>query len=203
MNEIWKDIPFCCGYYQASNMGKIRSLDRVVEYKRKGSIVKSIKRGRVLRPHTNRYGYPMVVICAPNHKKNHSVHRLVMLAFVGDSELTVNHKNGVKTDNSLSNLEYLTMSDNLLHAHRTGLKHAIKTYKYTNADIEAMKSVITNNGFRWFLAAKELNMTPKKLQGIFKYRDKEFHDSVPIKLKKLKTKLSLCVVNDNGEKHTH
>lgn len=49
------------------------------------------------------------------------IHKLVALAFFGESDLHVNHKDGVKTNNSVSNLEYCTISENILHAYRTGL----------------------------------------------------------------------------------
>jgi hypothetical protein len=49
------------------------------------------------------------------------VHRLVMLTWVGPSDLQVNHKNGIKDDNRLENLEYVTHKQNIQHAHKTGL----------------------------------------------------------------------------------
>ena len=49
------------------------------------------------------------------------VHQIVMLAFIGKSNLCINHKNGIKTDNRLENLEYCTNSENIRHAFRTGI----------------------------------------------------------------------------------
>lgn len=54
-------------------------------------------------------------------KERWSVHRLIMFVFVGPSKLTVNHKNGIKTDNRLENLEYLTLKENIRHAIANGL----------------------------------------------------------------------------------
>jgi len=60
---------------------------------------------------------------APNHQKHLSVHRLVWQAFMGTIPvgLTINHLNGVKTDNRLRNLEVCTRSQNTQHAIKTGL----------------------------------------------------------------------------------
>lgn len=77
---------------------------------------------RKLKAHVDKDGYHRVRIvdkCGKIFGKG--VHRLVLLAFEGDSPLTVNHKNGNKDDNTLENLEYMTNVENLKHAYRTGL----------------------------------------------------------------------------------
>ena len=81
------------------------------------------RKGIWLRPATSPYGYLTVVLTKPD-KSRHSltIHRLVATAFLGDGTgLQVNHKNGVKTDNSVDNLEWCTQLENMQHAHRTGL----------------------------------------------------------------------------------
>ncbi len=70
-------------------------------------------------------GYPYINFrISIGVKRNLYVHRLLALAFIPNPENKpeVNHKNGVKTDNSLDNLEWMTKSENELHAFRTGLK---------------------------------------------------------------------------------
>ena len=81
------------------------------------------RKGIWLRPATSRYGYKMVVLTKPDKSRHSlSVHRLMAITFLGDGEgLQVNHKNGIKTDNSIANLEWCTQSENMQHAHRTGL----------------------------------------------------------------------------------
>ena len=112
MKEQWKDIPGYEGYYQVSNTGKVKSLTGY--YKNKRSI---------LLKHSLSRGYSRVLLCVNNKRKSIYVHKLVMLAFVGESNgLQVNHINGVKTDNRLSNLEYVTQSENMKHAYRMGLE---------------------------------------------------------------------------------
>lgn len=122
MEEIWKDIPGYEGAYQASNMGRIRSLDRMVrgvchftgeEFHRK------IK-GRILRPGRCKSGHVYVVL---GHKAAGSpVHQLVMKAFVGDPPkgMEVLHRNGNPQDNRLVNLRYGTRTENILDVYYQG-----------------------------------------------------------------------------------
>jgi len=109
--EIWKDIPGYEGLYQASNLGQIRSLNRYVDNQQNG-IGQRLVKGRILKPYLAGAGYMYVVISINQKKKKHLIHRLVMSSFVGESDLTVNHINEIKTDNRLSNLEYCTQMDN-------------------------------------------------------------------------------------------
>jgi len=119
--EIWKDVPNYEGLYQVSNLGKVRSL--------------KFGKERVLKPYANGAGYYQVDPCKDGVKKKKSIHRLVMLAFVGESDLQVNHKNGIKTDNRLENLEYCTRSENAQHAFDTGLNIGRRGEKNSNSKL--------------------------------------------------------------------
>lgn len=112
--EEWRPVVGYEGFYEASSNGNIRSLPR------------NTTKGKVLKQHLNsRNGYLYVSLSKNNIQRTRRVHRLIAGAFWGDSpEMQVNHKNGVKTDNRLSNLEYCTQSDNMKHAYRTGLEKA-------------------------------------------------------------------------------
>ena len=121
MSEIWKDIPDYEGSYQVSNMGRVRSVDRVVTFN-DGSMRKY--KGKVLKPAITHRGYERVVLCIDNGLTNKTVHRLVLETFkphVNMNDLEVNHMDGNKLNNHLTNLEWLTRRDNMLHAHNTGL----------------------------------------------------------------------------------
>jgi len=120
--EIWKDIPSWHGIYQASSHGNIRSVVRKVTQansKFKAGIQERTVGGKVLSPKTGRGGYMYVNLWVNNKAKMCAVHRLVCEAFTGETNgLDVNHKNGIKSDNSASNLEWLTRRENLNHAFR-------------------------------------------------------------------------------------
>lgn len=119
--EIWKDIPNYEGIYQASNIGRIKSL--------------KFGKERILKPRLNRRGYYHINLCKGGKAITNTIHRLVMLAFVGESDLEVNHKNGVKTDNRLENLEYCTGSENMLHCFRTGLQKPLLGEKHGSSKL--------------------------------------------------------------------
>lgn len=105
--EKWKPVYGHGGrYYEASNAGRIR------------------RGGKVLKPSTDTRGYLILHICVDGDDRCRQVHRLVAEAFLGPRPdgMTVNHINGIKVDNRVENLEYLTRADNIRHAVAMGLK---------------------------------------------------------------------------------
>jgi len=103
--EEWKDIKGYEGLYQVSNLGRIKSL--------------LFGRELIRKPCIDGWGYAMVGLYKKGVKmRMRKIHRIVMSEFVGDSILDVNHKNGIKTDNRLENLEYCTQSENTIHLYR-------------------------------------------------------------------------------------
>lgn len=115
MKEIWKDIPSYEGKYQASNSGKIRSLDRVIF--NKGCNGRQHINGKILAISVAKNGYCVVNL---GHGKQQYVHRLICNTFIGKIpyKMTVNHKDGNKTNNNIKNLEILSYQENHLHAYR-------------------------------------------------------------------------------------
>ena len=103
--EIWKDYKDYEGLYQASNLGRLRSLDRWVKSK-SGSV--RLCKGKILKLCTDKYGYLKVSLYKNNKVKTYYVHRLVAEAFIPNPENLpeVNHKDENKLNNNAENLEW-------------------------------------------------------------------------------------------------
>ena len=117
--EIWKDVVGFEGIYKISNIGNLKSIQRNMKRGRGTVLVKD----RIIKQATSMYGYKTVVLCKNNVHYNKRVHRLVAQAFIPNPMNLpfVNHIDGIKTNNKISNLEWCTASENGLHAYRTGL----------------------------------------------------------------------------------
>ena len=123
--EVFTDIRDYEGYYQVSNYGNVRSLDRVI--KEKTGKTQTLK-GRILKQRINPGGYHYIELGKNGTKATFAVHQLVAQAFIPnpDSKPTVNHIDGNKLNNSVANLEWSTYSENLKHAYKTGLRRTVK-----------------------------------------------------------------------------
>ena len=124
-NEIFIDIIGYDGKYSVSNLGRVRSNERVVECFNGLVMSKKTYRSTIYRQQIGYGGYKCVTLRDSITKKTRStyVHRLVALHFCDNthSKEYVNHKDGNKHNNVFSNLEWVTASENCLHSHRMGL----------------------------------------------------------------------------------
>lgn len=118
MKELWRDIEGYENLYQVSSKGRVRSLDRV----------NSNVKGRVLKYGLQDYRYPNVTLHKNGKQISKTIHRLVAIHFVNNpyDKKQVNHINGIRTDNRMENLEWVSPRENLLHAFDTGLASATK-----------------------------------------------------------------------------
>lgn len=109
MKEIWKDIPGFEGYYQASNLGRIKSLGTISKYKPKERILKQTK---------SKSGYMRLHIGHAGTRKTWFVHRIIAITFIHnpDNKPEVNHIDGDKTNNTVPNLEWCTAKENVRHS---------------------------------------------------------------------------------------
>ncbi len=114
--EIWKDIKGFEGYYQISNLGSVRSLDRFdgVNY----------RKGQPIKPTLKHNGYLQVGLRKHNKRKYILVHRLVAIHFIDNpkNKKQVNHIDCNKKNNKVNNLEWVTSRENQLHAKENGLR---------------------------------------------------------------------------------
>lgn len=119
MREIWKDIKGYEGLYQVSNLGRVKSLNH---YASNGK-VNILYKGRILKQwFDGKKNYLQVQLSKDNKDKKFLVHRLVAEAFIPNREnkREVNHVNGIKTNNRVNNLEWVTSKENKEHAIKNG-----------------------------------------------------------------------------------
>lgn len=124
MSEIWKDIPGFEGWYQISNLGRVKSLSRTVDY---GTSSVRTQKEKILQP---RVGGPVVagkqyhsvILYRNRYREQHKVHRLVGGAFCHKPNgcEVINHLDNDPTNNAATNLEWTTVIGNNKHRHTQG-----------------------------------------------------------------------------------
>jgi len=121
-SEQWRAVLGFEGIYEISSLSRVKSLHRVIM--RNTGAPQTIK-SRIIKASDNGRGYMVVCLTKDKKTKTLRVHRLMAEAFitkVNASDIVVNHKNGIKNDNRLSNLEWCSVSYNNIHALEFGLK---------------------------------------------------------------------------------
>ena len=108
-NEIWKQVKNF-PKYDITSFGRVASFQGGIGC-------------RFLKPQTTSKGYLQVALCNNGIQKRVTIHSLVAAAFIGErlEGFQINHKNGIKTDNRVENLEYVTHQQNAIHASETNL----------------------------------------------------------------------------------
>ena len=136
-NEVWRDVLGFEGIYQVSNKGNIFSVDRIVRGKKWG--------GRTLKPRPHRNGYLQVELYKNSIRKKKYIHRLVAEAFLPNPNgfPEINHKDEIKTNNCVENLEWCTRKYN----NNYGTKIERLSKKVSAVDIETGE-VLTFNSIR-------------------------------------------------------
>lgn len=141
MDEIWKPVVGFEGRYEVSSLGRFKALARPIKYKdgRQGFLNEKFIKGSIVNT-----GYIAVSFDTKTRK---FAHQVVAEAFLGASlyRQTVNHKDGNKTNNCVSNLEWATYKQNNDHARARGLnnQHGERTNlsKYSDQFIDAVRNV--------------------------------------------------------------
>ena len=162
---MWKNVNgFFSDYYMISNKGRVRSVrrERIDSLGRKRSAYE-----KELKQSVDRYGYRYVIFRVGNKSRTHKVHRLVAETFLGKSKKQVNHIDLDKQNNNLSNLEYVTNSENLLHRRKFGSpykKYFRKLSKKIYDDVRARHK----SGESYTTIAKDYGIHPHSVYKILK-----------------------------------
>ena len=169
--EVWKDIEGFEGWYKVSNLGNVKSLDRIVTYS-DGRRYKYKGKRIALTPNLNRSGYLYVTLVRNGMRKNFKVHRLVAETFIPniDNKPHVNHIDGDKTNNSVGNLEWVTPKENIEHAVKMGLIKAgadSHMSRFTQDEVNYMRKAY-RDGIRQSELAKEFNTNDSTIFQILK-----------------------------------
>lgn len=166
MKEVWRPVKGFEKWYEISNKGNLRSLTRKIE--RSNGVIMTVC-GQNLKPTQRKDGYVHVALSVGVKGKRYTpkIHRLVAESFLpkieGHNE--VNHKNGIKHDNRVENLEWSTRSKNVKHAFATNLRsHKGKnhpSYKRGGAIRDKAKEMWASGNYSQEKISKKLGMSQK------------------------------------------
>lgn len=133
--EIWKDVQDYDGRYRVSNLGRVKSIRTFKNVRNNTIHVQS----KVLKPQANNSGYLFVMLHKSGKYKHCYLHRLVAEAFILNPNRfpTVNHIDGNKENNKVTNLEWASYSANNKHAYNCGLTHSNKNNPHMSKKVQA------------------------------------------------------------------
>lgn len=141
LNTEWKPIKDYEDLYMVSNTGLVKRT-KFINGKH------NFEQERLLKPILNKDGYMFVRLCKDGKAKNKRIHKLVANAFLGESNLQIDHIDGNKQNNRLDNLEYVTPKENTNRAWKKGIA------KYTGERKEKLRKIAlekwkTNSFRKW------------------------------------------------------
>lgn len=144
MQEIWKDIKGYEGYYQISNLGNVKSLERRVV---KSNGVIQNRKERIMNKRKSTDGYYMAKLTLNNQSKNIAIHRLVAIHFIPNPNNLpeVNHKDLNRTNNNVENLEWIAHIDNVRYSSNQGRYKGRYGEKNPNYKNKTLKEMYANN----------------------------------------------------------
>jgi hypothetical protein len=137
--EIWKQIKNYEGIYEISNLGRVKSLVR-------NTTGTNTSKVNYLKPHYTKNGYLRYVLSKNGKTKKKTMHRLIAEYFIENplNKKCVNHKNGIRDDNTIENLEWSTHSENSIHGFRKNKRKNVNR-KLTEIQVIEIKNKLINS----------------------------------------------------------
>lgn len=151
-NEYWVSIHGYEGLYEISNLGRVKSLSRLVKNKNGMRCVSE----RIIKQKLDKDGYLLINLCKNQKMGTYKMHRLVAYAFIqnADSKPQINHINGIRGDNRCENLEWCTNGENQRHAYKFLNKKTPMGMKGRYGHDPRSKPVVCVNTGERFVSAK-------------------------------------------------
>jgi hypothetical protein len=173
--EIWKDIPNFEGLYQVSNIGRVKSVDRI---RNQSNGKKRFFPEKIIKPFIDDSGYPRICIytkdATPTKQK---VHRLVAMAFIPnpDNKPCVGHLDNDRMNPKVENLVWCTVKENAQHCIKSGRQHKLSAEAHPSSKPVIAINKITGQRTKFGSqkhAAKMLGLHQTHVNGVITGRDK-------------------------------
>lgn len=157
MEEMWKPVLGFEGLYEISNLGRVNRLKRVIRQKARVMQNHTLKE-MFLKIQTNIDGYYVVKLSKNGRVYEKRINRLIAEAFIPNPKNlpVVNHKDTIKTNNSVSNLEWCTVAHNNRHAFANNLMNHFKGEEYPGAKLNVEKIKYIRKKYKAGKTQKEL-----------------------------------------------
>lgn len=179
-NENWLDIKNYEGYYRVSNLGRIKTVERKILSSGRGKKFVPSK----IRKQKNHDGYRLISLCKDGIVGDFLVHRVVASAFIPNPNNlpAVNHKNFIRHDNSVNNLEWISTKDNNKHSFIHGKYKAVTGINNFNSKLNEelvfnIRVQYLSIGKTVYEMARDLNVCPVTINNVIRnkiWRDDEY-----------------------------
>jgi NUMOD4 motif/HNH endonuclease len=175
-NERWRPVVGYESRYEISNFGRLRSLPRTWNVVRKnGSPLPGIVEGKILKPRLDKDGYEQIGLRGLGERKWFKIHQLVLETFIGPrpKNLIIDHIDGNRANNALSNIHYISQSENML---RSDIRNGGRPWlqgdgnPMSKLDIEQVKTIrqLAKEGVPQIKIARQFNMGSMQISRIIR-----------------------------------
>jgi hypothetical protein len=171
----WIPVKGYEGLYEVSNTGLVKTLYKLIPSKN-GSLAH--RKERILKPIVGKIGYMVIGLTdADGVRKQRKLHRIIAEAFIENkhNKDCINHKNGIKTDNRIENLEWCTSKENSTHAAKNGLYSIITgednhSSKLRHIDVVEIRELYISHKMTRREIAKKFDVTVSNIDQICTYK---------------------------------